>query len=198
MWWLPALAIADPVPDDGFRFARTTSGCTVDMRPESHPDGPAMRATCRWPEVDPEAFAAAVSEPSTYTAHVFPLDESRVVRFEPGRMLVYQRQSVTGLATREVLLWMTVERAADGAVAVAWRAANEEPLTLQPGAVRTPKNSGYWRVRPDPAGGTLAEHGIEVQGGGQVPKWIVQFARNWAYNRILADSRAYGAALPPR
>lgn len=181
--------------DDGFEPVRTAVGCAIEMRPETHPDGAAMRAACRWPEIDPAPLAAELLRYERYPRFLFPLAESRIERQEPGRALVYQRQSLTGLSTREVLLWITSARGDDGTVRVAWTTASEEPLTLAPGAIRTPKNVGRWEVGADPAGGTHLVHEISVDGGGNVPRWIAQLARNWAYTRILSDTRAYAAAL---
>lgn len=194
MTWLVATALA-ALTDDGFVVVRSSSGCTIAARPDAHPAGPAMRAECHWPEVQPELLAAELVAYDRYPRFIFPLEESRIERVEVGRSLVYQRQKVAGLSPREVLLWMTSAREGAGTARVAWTAATEVPLALQANAVRTPRNDGRWEVWPDPAGGARMFHEISVDGGGGVPRWIVQFARNWAYTRILSDTREYAAGL---
>jgi hypothetical protein len=178
-----------------FEPVREEAGCAIAMRPESHPDGAAMRAECRWPEVEPATLSAMLAVFEAYPDFVFPIDEARVVRREPDRALVYQRQSMIGLADREVLLWMGQEPTPDGGARFSWTAAAEEPLALRPGAVRTPRNTGFWQVDPYPAGGSVVVHEVAMDAGGSIPRWVVELVRYRAFARIMADVRA--AAVAP-
>lgn len=187
--WLVASAGAD---DRGFEPVREDAGCRIAMRPESHPERAAMRADCVWPEVDAAALVARLADYPAYPELVFPIDEARVVREEPGRTLIWQRQSMIGIADREVLLWMRREER-DGGVAFAWQTAAEEPLTLAPGAVRVPRNEGYWWVGPHPGGGVAVVHEIAMDAGGAIPKWVVNLVRSRGFARVMSDVRTLAA-----
>lgn len=187
------LALAAFAAEPVFEPVAEADGCAVSMRPPTHPEGAAMRAECGWPDVEPGALAAMLSVYEDYPRFVFPVDEARVVRLDGSRALVYQRQSMIGLADREVLLWMTREDTG-GAVRFSWSAAAEEPLALRPGAIRTPKNTGFWEVAGDGGGGSRVVHEVALDAGGSIPKWIVELVRYRSFAKIMADVRA--AARP--
>lgn len=173
---------------------REDAGCTIAMRPETHPEGAAMRAECRWPEVDAHRLVAMLAAYERYPDFVFPVTEARVVRTEPDRSLVYQRQSMIAIADREVLLWMARTDLERGGARFSWSAATEEPLVLRPGAVRTPRNTGFWQVEPDLNGGASVVHEVALDAGGSIPRWIVELVRYRSFARIMADVRAAAAA----
>jgi hypothetical protein len=175
-----------------FEPVRASDGCAIAMRPESDPAGAAMRAECAWPEVPAAGLVRMLEVYADYPRFVFPIDEARVERRDGERALVYQRQSMIGLADREVLLWMTRE-AVPGGVRFAWSAAAEEPLALRPGAIRTPRNTGYWEVVADGAGGSRVVHEVALDAGGAVPRWIIDLVRTHAFARILSDVRSAAA-----
>ena len=151
-------------------------------------EGAAMRADCSWPDVDPVRLVDLLSHYEGYPDLVFPIDEARVVREEADRSLVYQRQSMIGIADREVLLW--IGRADAGAATTfSWSVAADEPLDLRPGAIRTPKNTGYWSVEPLD-GGSHVVHEIAMDAGGSIPAWIVNLVRTRSFAKIMSDVRA--------
>lgn len=184
-----ALALAASADDGGFVPVREAAGCAISMRPESSPEGAAMRADCRWPEVDPARLVEMLSAYDRYSDFVYPIAEARVVRTERDRALVYQRQSMFGIADREVLLWMGREERGD-ATRFAWTTASEQPLEQRPGSVRTPRNVGYWEVAPGPDGGASVVHEIALDAGGSVPRWLVALVRTRGFARIMEDVRA--------
>jgi hypothetical protein len=189
-----ALALTASADDGGFERVRESSGCGISMRPESHPEGAAMRAECRWPEVPATRLVDMLSVYERYPDFVYPITEARVVRYEPGRVLVYQRQSMFGIADREVLLWMWREDRPDEATRFAWTTASEQPLELRPGSVRTPRNVGYWEVAADPSGGSTVVHEIALDAGGSIPRWLVALVRTRGFARIMEDVRVAAAA----
>ncbi|MCA9495073.1 MAG: hypothetical protein KC621_34330, partial [Myxococcales bacterium] len=173
---------------DVFEHVRDQDGCAIAMRPPSHAEGAAMRADCSWPDVDPVRLVDLLSHYEGYPDLVFPIDEARVVREEADRSLVYQRQSMIGIADREVLLW--IGRADAGAATTfSWSVAADEPLDLRPGAIRTPKNTGYWSVEPLD-GGSHVVHEIAMDAGGSIPAWIVNLVRTRSFAKIMSDVRA--------
>ena len=190
--WILAAAGAARASEVGFEPVRTVDGCAIAMRPESHAEGAAMRAECVWPDVSVEALAALVGDYGRYPEFVYPIAEAAVRRHDGARTLVYQRQQVFGLADREVLLWMRQEPRTDG-LRGSWVAASEEALTLTPGAIRTPSNTGFWDVAADPAGGAHVVHEIAMDAGGAVPKWVVALVRTRAFARIMTDVHVKGA-----
>jgi hypothetical protein len=189
LWWFTAYAGASD-----FEVVREGDGCVVSMRPESHPEGASMRAECTWPDVDAAALVTMLSDFSDYPRFVFPISEARVVRGDPARSLVYQRQSLFGLADREVLLWMGRAEEAGG-VRFSWTAATEEPLELRPGAIRTPRNTGFWHVEPAADGGSRVVHEVALDAGGSIPRWIIELVRYRSFAKIMSDVRA---AVPAR
>jgi hypothetical protein len=192
---LPLAGVAH-AEGDGFEPVRESDGCRIAMRPEAHPHGAAMRAVCHWPEVPPSGLVGLISAYERYPDFVFPIAEVQVRRRDEDRALVYQRQRVFGIADREVLLWMRQERAADG-TRVSWTTASEEPLDLSPGAIRTPRNVGFWEVAADPGGGARVVHEIALDAGGSVPRWIVALVRTRSFARIMSDVRARGTSATP-
>jgi hypothetical protein len=188
---LLALALAASADVGGFEPVREAAGCEISMRPESSVEGAAMRAECRWPEVDPARLVAMLSAYDRYSDFVYPISEARVVRVAPdGRALVWQRQSMFGIADREVLLWMWREDRPDGSVRFSWTTASEEPLRMRPGSVRTPRNEGYWQVGRDPSGGATVVHEVALDAGGSVPRWLVALVRTRGFAKIMEDVRA--------
>jgi hypothetical protein len=136
---------------------------------------------------------ALLADYDRYDEFVFPIVESRIVRTEPGRTLVYQRHHYFAIADREGLLWMrAVPR--DGGMSYEWESANDEPLTLQPGNVRTVRNEGRWFVAPDASGGVRVIHQVSIDPGGSIPSWVTALAGSRGFVRILSDLHALGAA----
>jgi len=192
MWW-PGNALAS----DGFDPVRSTNGCTFEMRPETHPERAAMRARCHWPEIDPAAMGREMQRVERYTEYVYPIEVSEVRRDDGARWLVYQRQHVWPIADREVLLWMGPEPV-DGGVKVAWTAAHEEPLALQKGAIRVPRNDGFWEITVHADGGAAVVHQIAMDGGGRIPRWLVDLVRTRGFVQVMGDVRELMGASAPR
>jgi len=179
--------------DDGFVADGEHDGCVLESRPGSHPEGSAKRATCTWPDVDPAKLVGLLSAYDRYDEFVFPIVEARIVRQEADRTLVYQRHHYFGISDREVLLWIrSVPR--DGGTSFEWVAANELPLVLEPGNVRTIRNDGRWFVAPDGQGGSKVIHQVSIDPGGSIPGWISALAGTRGFARILSDVRAFTTA----
>ena len=122
--------------DDSFTLMKETDACTIRKREKTETQGAAMWARCRWPELEPAVVRGMLTDLTRYDEWIWPIVESRVEREDAGRKLVYQRQHIFGLSDREVLLWVTVDDRPELAK-VAWTAANDQPLALAEGAVRT-------------------------------------------------------------
>jgi hypothetical protein len=56
--------------DDGFEPLRQDGGCAIAGRPPEHEAKAALRARCHWPDVDPEALLALVSDYPRYPSFV--------------------------------------------------------------------------------------------------------------------------------
>lgn len=185
---LTAAAFA-PLPE-GFVEVRTSGDCRIAQR-EATESGPlAMRADCSWPEVSPDRLITLLGRFDAYSEFIWPIKEARVVRTEADRALVYQRQHITGLADREVLLWMSQQDLPPSGRRYQWTAASDQPLTLQPGAVRTPRNDGLWQVQPAEGGGAQVVHQIAVEAGGPaLPRWLLTWIRTRGFLAVMADVR---------
>lgn len=181
------------IGSDGFEPVKQAEDCDIELRDETHPDGAAMRAKCHWPEIDAKRAGPMMDDLNRYAEFIWPIAESRVVRAEPERRLVYQRQHIFGMTDREVLLW--VNRTVEGdTTQIAWVAASEEPLTQARGTIRTPKNTGHWQVAPHPDGGSTVEHEIAIQAGGpKLPRWLLNMIRMRGFVSVMRDVRAAAA-----
>lgn len=173
---------------DGFIDVRTSDGCVIAMRPEDHPDKSALRATCHWPDVAPESVEALVADYRRYSEFIGPIVASEIRGTHAAGTLVYQRQHIWPIADREVLLWMTASRS-DG-LRVAWTAAHEVQLTLLDGSVRVPRSDGFWWVRGHPDGGAWVVHQIAMDGGGSIPRWLVELVRTKGFAQVTERVRA--------
>ncbi len=192
MWGWAMLVAVGTAADEGFSELRTTHDCVLAARPSDHAAGSAMRATCEWPDVEPGVLGRLMSDLDRYEELVFALVESEVRERRDDRLLVYQRQSVFGISDREVLLWVDVVEG-PGVTVVSWRQADGEPLALRSGAIRTPRNEGFWRVEPLEDGGSRVVHQIGVDAGGRIPAWIVRLVRSRGFARVMKQVRSVAA-----
>ena len=177
--------------EDGFEVIRTAHDCVFEARPKAHQEGAALRATCHWPDVQPETMGALVTTYEAYTEWLWPLAECSVVETQDDRALVYQRQQIMTLADREVLLWMTKQQT-KRQTRVDWVAANERPLELTRGAIRTPKNTGFWLIDAHPEGGSHVKHEVAVNAGGAaIPEFLLNWLRYKGFISIIKDVRKH-------
>jgi len=182
---------ASVAAEDGFEVIRSAHDCVFEARAKSHPGGAALRATCHWVDVEPEAMGRLVTNYKDYTDWLWPLAECTVVETEPERTLVYQRQQIMTLADREVLLWMT-QRQNGTNTRVDWSAANDKPLEVSPGAIRTPKNTGFWLIDAHPEGGSHVKHEVAVNAGGAaIPEFLLNWLRYKGFISIIKDVRKH-------
>lgn len=156
-----------------------------------------MRAVCLWPDVDANRFGSVLRAYERFPDFVFPVATAKILRKEGEKSLVYQRQRVPGIADREVLLWMSDKTDPEGTLRVSWTTAGEEPLLLTPGAVRTPKNNGFWEIAAVPGGGSRVTHEIEMDAGGSVPRWLVSLVRSTGFARLMQQVRTFAQGLSP-
>ncbi len=189
-----AMSSAAAAAEDGFELLRQDGGCAIAGRPPEHEAKAALRARCHWPDVEPASLLSLVSDYERYPSFVWPLKVSDVQRADGDRSLVYQRQSVWPLADREVLMWMWSEPWAEGGTQVRWTAATEEALEVDKGSIRVPRTDGHWAVRSHPEGGAWVEHQISMDGGGKIPKWLMDRirARGFAQVTLAARDRVLG------
>lgn len=194
MWLL--LALNAQAADDGFEPLREAGGCAYFQRDRTHEGGSAMRAVCEWPDVDPASLDGQLARFDDYEDLVWVVDASEVRRNEGDRALVYQLQQLWGLSDREVLLWAWSEPV-EGGHRHRWVTAADEPLEPRKGAIRTPKNEGFWEVRANPAGpGALVTHEIAVDAGGvPLPEWLLKWIRTRGFGRVMDEVRE-GAKTP--
>ncbi|MEZ4319300.1 MAG: hypothetical protein R3F61_17435 [Myxococcota bacterium] len=193
--WLAFPALADP--GDGFEPLREAADCVYTQRPKEHAEGSAMRAVCTWADVDPAVLDEKLGDFAAYDEHIWVVDESEVRRTVGERSLVYQLQQIWGISDREVLLWAWTEPV-DGGHRHRWETATDEPLEPRKGAIRTPKNEGYWEVRANPDGpGALVTHEIAVDAGGvPLPGWLLQWIRTRGFARVMDDIRSGSVIVP--
>jgi len=190
VWLVVASAFAGE-----WSVVREAEGCVFEHRPETSPDGAAMRATCTWPDVAPDPLAAMLSQYEQYPSFVWAIDAAQIRRVEGARALVYQAQRLPGIADREVMLWITKEEL-DPGVRFSWSVASDVLWAPSEGNIATPKNTGSWTVRPAAGGGSEVVHEIAVDAGGQIPRWVLALVRTRGFMKVLADVRAAAMGAP--
>ena len=187
-------AWADPGLDaEGFEPLREAGDCVYTSRPKDHAAGSAMKAVCTWPDVSVEVLLQKLGDFDAYEETIWVVDESEVRETRDGKALVYQLQRLWGLNDREVLLWAWTEDLEDGK-RFRWTTASAEPLPARKGAIRTPKNEGFWEVRSTPDGqGALVTHQIAVDAGGvPLPGWLLRWIRTRGFARVMDEVREAG------
>ena len=191
---LPAFA----TPPADFVPLKTTDTCTIAKREKTATLGAAMWARCTWPDVPPERVHALLIDLDHYEDWIWPIGDSRVEREEGGVQIVYQRQHIWGLSDREVLLRVQIG-GDEPAARVAWEAANDLPLELDRGSIRTPINTGHWTSEPAEGGGVIVTHQIEVNAGGiPLPGWLMRAIQTRGFSRLLTDLREAARPQPAK
>jgi Polyketide cyclase / dehydrase and lipid transport len=181
---LASIALAAPPPFIHVDQVDSYRGCTILIGPQPPGGGvSAMRAVCHWPDVTLDAMRRVLSNYEGYGRFIDVMTEVKVVRREPGRVLVWQFDRIgRGLSPRESQTWMT-ETAFDGGFEITWTSVGAPPFTLRPGCVLTPHNEGYWYVTAAADGGVdIVEH-VAIDPGGAIPTWVV----NWFQTYATAD-----------
>lgn len=164
--------------------AATSGGCTVFVGPIDPSSGvPPMRAECFWPDVTVDQVHEVFSRLDRWQDFVWCISDSRIVREDGGRTLVWQRQSVRPLSDRENVIWMTVERRPDG-YAYRWELA-AEPFAADPSSVVPGRNEGSWIVREAPGGGVLLTNEMAYDPAGSVPSWLVRWFQTRGALQVL-------------
>lgn len=190
---LTTLALA--TPPDGYAEVKKGSDCTIYKGPADDDGVNPMIAECHWAEVDPDGLIGKLSDYGAFDDLIFGVERSEVERVEGDRSLVHQVQSTKGIATREVLIWMSTS-VGERATTIAWRTASDEDLVVSDGNVRAPRNDGAWEVGPHPDGGARIVHRIAYDPGGNVPGWVVRWFQVGGMLQVMTEVRAAATSNP--
>ena len=175
--------------DDGFEVIRTANDCVFEARAKAHSERP-LRATAIG-RMSTRRPWANWSRPTRTTPTGSGHSRNATLSRHCQTTLVYQRQQIMTLADREVLLWMTE---AKRVLHTQWLAANEKPLELSPGAIRTPKNTGFWLIDAHPDGGSSVKHEVAVNAGGAaIPEFLLNWLRYKGFVSIIKDVRKHAS-----
>jgi hypothetical protein len=156
-----------------------------------------MRAECLWPEVPFDHLDQMMSRFDAYDTYIWPVTKSEIRRLdEAGRSLVYQRQHIFGISDREVLLWMHKETPELHTVRIGWTTASNEPLELDKGSIRTPRNEGFWELKRQEPEGVSVTHEIGMDAGGRIPRWLLNMVRTRGFISVMSDVRALAGKKP--
>jgi hypothetical protein len=135
--WITALWFsfpADAAPPGYSVTKQDYHGCELSLGPAEADGVVPMRAECVWRDVKLETFKAQMSNYAEHDTYFEAVVDSEVRRTEGTRALVYQKHRSSGIADREVLLWMS-HQTVDGYERYGWTHAKGEPLTPQSGNV---------------------------------------------------------------
>ena len=100
------------------------------------------------------------------------IGERRVLEEAATERVEWQLMRLPMVATRETVL--RFERATRGETATIRYAAIPREAPRDSGAVRMRRLQGGWTFSPDPRGGTLVEHRVLSDPGGEVPEWLAR------------------------
>lgn len=183
---LTGAALAAP---PGYNVTKTgSSGCELSLGPAEADGVVPMRAECYWPEASLDKFKAVFGDWEKHDDVFSTVVESKVQRSEAGRALVYQKHRNSGIADREILLWMKSEQV-DGWTRYSWTKAKGETLTVADGNVETPRSDGYWQAKASPDGGILVQHTLSYAPGGSVWGWVVRAFQTSGLEATVAEAR---------
>lgn len=123
----------------------------------------------------PERVRALLLDYERHAGRVPRLRESRVVRREPGSMLVYQRLDLPVVSDRDFVL--RVRHGTQGPDL--WLTYEAEPgdagVPEVDGVVRVRLHSGSWQLRPLRDGqATFARYQTRIDVAGSMPKWMAR------------------------
>ena len=170
----------------------TRGDCTYFMGERESDGVTPLRVECVWDHIDPDKIDALFGQVAGYDAFIWAIEDTRQVSVDGARSLVWQRHSVPGTAPREVQLWMETQPTEAGGMRYSWTTAGT-PFSLGKGAIRAPRNDGYWEV-------SVGEAGIEVvlqasyNPGGWVPDWLVRWCQTIGAERMMNDIQSLAAA----
>jgi hypothetical protein len=187
--WITALLFpfpADAAPTGYSVTKKDYNGCELSLGPAEADGVVPMRAECVWRDVKLETFQAQMSNYAEHDKYFEAVVDSEVRRTEGTRALVYQKHRSSGIADREVLLWMS-HQTVDGYERYGWTHAKGEPLTPQSGNVATARDDGYWQAKPEPGGGIRVIHMLSYGPGGSVPGFIVRWFQTSGLEANVTD-----------
>lgn len=183
---LIATALAAPA---NYKKTKEAEGCTLYLAPAIGTDVP-MYAECTWPEVKFEKIDALLSKWDAHDDYFGSVEVSETVRVDGDRTLSRQVHVSSGIANREVLLWMKKEPVANGGFKYSWTKASD-PLKLTDGYVEAAKDDGHWEVTPNPAGGVDVKYWLVYDPGGSVPGFLVRMFQTGGLHQIVTDMRTW-------
>ena len=187
-------AVAVAAPAD-FHVVMEKEDCTFYMGAREADGVTPVQVECRWSDVEKESLDALLRRVDTYHDIVWAIEDSRVVRVEGERSLVWQRHHVPGTAAREAMVWMAVQPTAAGGTRYAWTTA-DEAFTSGRGTIQAPRNDGFWEVTPTADGVEVILQG-SYDPGGWVPDWLVRWCQTVGAERVMNDlhERAAGTVV---
>ncbi len=163
-----------------------TNGCTLYLGPADAQGVKSMRAECVWPDVKLDTFKAKMGDWAGHATMFSTVAESNVKK-AGDKALVYQRHSTSGIADREIMIWMQHETV-DGMERYSWKRADGESLTVKSGNVECPRSTGYWEAKAEGSGITVV-HELSYDPGGRVPGFIVRWFQTSGLEATVAEAR---------
>jgi len=185
--FLTLLAIAAAAPSD-YEPVMERDDCVFYMGPQEADGVTPVMVECNWSDRDAHEMDALLSQMNNYHEIVWAIEDTRMVRAEGARSLVWQRHVVKGTAPREVMIWMETAPTAAGGTRYSWTTADED-FELSRGAVLAARNDGYWEVNPTVEGVEVVLHGC-YDPGGWVPDVLVRWCQTFGADRLMKDAHA--------
>lgn len=159
-------------PPAGFTELKRDNDCVVYRGTVDGGGIAPVYADCHWPDVAPEKLHALLADWEGHANVHATVVSSKIEKTEGEKSLVYQVHQLSGISNREVRIWMQ-KTAVSGGFEYSWK--NDGVVEPQKGNVATARHIGYWRVTPDPAGGSHVEYSLDYDPGGSVPGFLIRW-----------------------
>lgn len=185
-WFLFAAALAAPT---GWNVTKTNAddgNCELSLGPAMSDGVVPMRAECVWKDVTLDGFKAVAGAWESHDEVFTAVVASKIERTDGAKSLVHQEHQSSGIANREVMIWME-HTTVDGYERYGWNSAKDEPLTLTSGNVAATRDTGYWQAKAEPSGGIRVVHLLEYDPGGSVPGFLVRWFQTSGLTANVVD-----------
>jgi hypothetical protein len=191
MTFLTLIGTAALAAPAGYSINRSDfQGCELSLGPAEKDGVVPMRAECVWRDVSLDRFKTELAAFGEHEKYFEAVVDSEVRAVDADRSLVYQKHRSSGIADREVLLWMQ-HTVIDGFDRYSWTKAKEKSLVPQSGNVATARDDGYWQARAEPGGGVRVIHLLSYAPGGSVPGFIVRWFQTSGLEANVSDLHAW-------
>lgn len=183
---LSLLAPARATPP-GFTAKGEASGCQLFLGPTESDGVVAMRAECRWEDVDAALLDEILSSPWDHAAVWEQVVEARILSQSQDEVRLWVQHLLIAMPDREVVIdWRRSEE--EGVLLNRWTTAPVD-WELAPGNARCNRYEGFWELRVEEDVVLLVHE--DHYDPGPFPAWMIRPFLSHSLARMVADLHDY-------